>query len=342
MGHRANFVIRENDRISLYYSQWGALTVPEDIFWGPAEAEKFIRKQQAVNPLHWLDDVWGEGGAALNKDAKTITWFGGELIAHEPYRSTFLKLMKALWTQQGWTVEWAEVGMPAIAAAVGVDPTLATANPIPPHPADMEGIGSRVIEDELRISCLVTIIDGQEINHYISDTIATAMLANGPRVLPYLEKLPHLDDVFPLWEKPEMFTDDTWTFGDELPSSIIVWVQEKRLAFRELYANRAALGFISGWWLDWDVERLEGTVEAHFHRLGIPVPTGLESIETVLEEYRSDVTEDESIEEIARVLMNKRPRFGAKEAPPEPDGEPVDKVSIFGEALAAYSREAMR
>lgn len=343
MGHRANYVIRENGRISLYYTQWGALTVPEDIFWGPETAEKFIRKQQVVNPLHWLDDVWGEGGVALNKDAKTITWFGGELIAHEPYRTTFTKLMKALWAQQGWTVEWAEAGMPAIAAAVGVDPTIATANPIPPHAADLDGIGSRVISDELHVSCLISVVAGDQITHYVSDTIATAMLANGPRVLGILEDLPTLDEVLPLWEKPEMFSEDTWTFGDELQSSIIVWMDAKRVAFRELYANRSALGFLSGWWLDWEVERFEGTVEKHFELLGQPLPEGLDSIEMTFDDYRSDVTEDESIEEIARVLMNKRPRpprDGEDVPPPEP--EPIDRVTIFGEALAAYSREEIR
>ncbi|MEZ4462592.1 MAG: hypothetical protein R3E66_23270 [bacterium] len=338
MGHRANYVIREDGRISLYYGQWGALTVPEDIFWGPAEAEKFIRKQQVVSPLQWLDDVWGEGGVALNKDTKCITLFGGEIITYEPYRSTFLKLMKALWATHGWTVEWAEVGMPAIAAAVGVDPTIATANPIPPQAADLATIGTRVFDEDLRVTCLVTLVDGS-IHHMVSDTTATAMLANGQKVLSVLETLPDLDEVMPFWEKPEMFADDTWTFGDELQASVIVWVNERRIAFRELYANDAALGFISGYWMGWDVERFEGSVEKHFELLGLPVPKGLESIETVIEEFRADVTEDESIEEIARILMSKRPRKGAKETP---EADDFDKVAIFGEALAAYSREAIR
>jgi hypothetical protein len=340
MGHRANYVIRRNGRISLFYAQWGGLTVPEDIFWGPETADKFIRKQKMVNPLHWLDDVWGEGGVALNWDDKCITLFGGEIITYEPYRSTFLNLMRALWAQHGWKVEWADVGMPAIAAAVGVDPTIATANPVPPQATDVEEIGSRIFEDDLRISCLVTLVD-DDTQHLISDTVASSMLANGPAVLPYLEMLPHLEDIMPMWEKPAVFGDDIWGFGDELQSSLIVWVKEKRIAFRELYANPAALGFISGYWMDWDVERFSGSVERHFDLLGVNPPEGMESIETITEEFHSDVTEDESIQEIARILMSKRPRRGApEEIDAEP--EPLDKVGIFGEALAAYSREVLR
>jgi len=340
MGHRANYVIRKNGRIALYYAQWGGLTVPEDIFWGPDAADKFIRKQKMVNPLHWLDDVWGEGGVALNWDDKCITLFGGEIITYEPYRSTFLNLMRALWAQHGWTVEWAEVGMPAIAAAVGVDPTIATANPVPPQAVEVEEIGSRIYEDELRISCLVTLVD-DDIQHLISDTVASGMLANGPAVLPYLEMLPHLEDIMPMWEKPAIFGDDIWGFGDELQSSLIVWVKEKRIAFRELYANPAALGFISGYWMDWDVERFSGSVEQHFALLGLPTPKGMESAEIITEDFRSDITEDESIQEIARILMSTRPRRGAPEET-DVEPEPLDKVGIFGEALAAYSREVLR
>lgn len=338
MGHRANYVIREDGRISLYYGQWGALTVPEDIFWGPKQAEEFVRHQQVVNPLQWLDDVWGEGGVALNKDTKQLTLFGGEIIAYEPYRSTFMRLTRALWATHGWTVKWAHAGMPAIAAAVGVDPTIATAKPIPPDAASLDSIGTHIFDDELRITCLVTVVDG-DMRHLVSDTTATAMLANGQSVVSVIKTLPCLEDVLPFWEKPDLFGDDAWTFGDELQSSVILWINDRRVAFRDLYANKAALGFISGHWLGWNVERFDGSVERHFELVGESVPPGLESVETIIEDYRSDVTEDESIEEIARILMSRRPRPGTKEAPVSQN---VDKVTIFGEALAAYSRASIQ
>lgn len=47
MGDRANYAIVERGKLSLYYSHWGALTVAEDIFWGPVRTEEFIRKNRA-------------------------------------------------------------------------------------------------------------------------------------------------------------------------------------------------------------------------------------------------------------------------------------------------------
>jgi len=73
----------------------------------------------------------------------------------------------------------------------------------------------------------------------------------------------------------------------------------------------------------------------------LPTPKGMESAEIITEDFRSDITEDESIQEIARILMSTRPRRGAPEET-DVEPEPLDKVGIFGEALAAYSREVLR
>ena len=53
MGHRATYAIRESGTIELFYSHWGALSVPVDIFWGPEEAEAFIRANFPAFRCFW-------------------------------------------------------------------------------------------------------------------------------------------------------------------------------------------------------------------------------------------------------------------------------------------------
>ena len=63
MGDRANYTVRENGQVRLYYSHWGAVTVAEDVFWGPLRTEEFIRNNKVTTD--WLDDVWAQGGIVL-------------------------------------------------------------------------------------------------------------------------------------------------------------------------------------------------------------------------------------------------------------------------------------
>jgi hypothetical protein len=119
MGQRANFVIVEPPQFHLYYSHWCANTLPRDMFWGPAHAEAFIRRQRQVGDDGWLDTVWAEGGAVLDIQNRTLLLFGGEDLLYDvPLRRLYLKLLGKVW--QDWKVRWAHEGIVDIAEYVGV------------------------------------------------------------------------------------------------------------------------------------------------------------------------------------------------------------------------------
>lgn len=330
MGHRANYVIREDGELELYYSLWGALTVPDDVFWGPEWAEAFIRQQDRVANDDWLDDIWGEGGVALDKDERVITLFGGEVLGLAPLNEVFVDLMGALWSQKGWQVRWAEAGMPAIAAAVGLDPTIATATPTPPNPAPLDEIGTRVYDPELeefRILTLVTLI-GDEVTHRVSDTRATGMLANGPEILPVFETLPLYSDVAEIWQKPDYFDDDSWTLADEFSSTILVEPRARRIRFFELYANRSSVGFLSNHWKGWDLERFEGGLREHFARLDAPLLPGL-SVDETESEVVSDLSEDEVIEQVASALLARKTEAPEGLREMSSDVDDTDEIEMY-------------
>lgn len=43
MGSRANLIVVDRGRYSMYYSHWGAQDLPSDLFWGPDHAIAHIR-----------------------------------------------------------------------------------------------------------------------------------------------------------------------------------------------------------------------------------------------------------------------------------------------------------
>jgi hypothetical protein len=121
MGARANFVLIDADGVRLHYSHWGADMVCSALAAGPDPAARFIAAQRRCDdPAHdWLDDVWAEGGAVVDRTSRRLVFYGDQLMLDLPCKRAFLALLAETWP--GWTVRWAYDGIGDLAAAAGVD-----------------------------------------------------------------------------------------------------------------------------------------------------------------------------------------------------------------------------
>ncbi|MBO2460788.1 hypothetical protein [Actinomadura violacea] len=121
MGARANFVLIDASRVRLHYSHWGADVVCSALVAGPAPAARFIAAQHRCDDPEndWLDDVWAEGGAVVDRTARRLVFYGDQLMQDLPCKRAFLALLEATWP--GWTVRWAYDGAGDLAAAAGLD-----------------------------------------------------------------------------------------------------------------------------------------------------------------------------------------------------------------------------
>ncbi|MGE5396632.1 MAG: hypothetical protein ACM3MK_03725 [Chitinophagales bacterium] len=118
MGQRANLLILKDNTYELYYDHWCANTLPQDLFWGPTHAIKFIQAQERVESDDWLDNVWAEGGAVIDTDRNVFLLFGGEDILYDvPLRKMYLRLIQSPW--RGWDIQWAHRGIVDLARYVG-------------------------------------------------------------------------------------------------------------------------------------------------------------------------------------------------------------------------------
>jgi hypothetical protein len=119
MGQRANLVIMNQDGYDLYYNHWCANTLPRDFFWGPEHAVSFIEAQTKVDHTGWLNDIWAEGGAVVDREKRLLLLFGGEDELYDiPRRRILLKLMQRVWGD--WELRWANEGIADIAEYAGV------------------------------------------------------------------------------------------------------------------------------------------------------------------------------------------------------------------------------
>jgi hypothetical protein len=187
MGHRCTYAIREGGAVLVYYSNWGALSVPQDVFWGPAFAERFIREHEERGEEGWVDTVFGEGGVALDKDTRTLALFGGDgTLEQEPVLGVFQQLMRVLWGREGWTVRWVD-DMADVAEQVGVDRSRVYRPPLPARP---ELISPKA--ESCFYRAVVSANEGDEWIDRVAGEDPDALLTLGPKVLELLAPLPDL------------------------------------------------------------------------------------------------------------------------------------------------------
>jgi hypothetical protein len=269
MGHRTNYVIRESGAIHLFYSHWGALSVPDDIFWGPRYAEEFIRQTEATE--EWLDDVWAEGAVALDKDARTVAFYGLSELGHPPLAEVTLELMGAVWA--GWQVRQVG-GLPEIAALVGVDPDSVLAPPAPLAPIARDDLGTNIAEG-FYCGLLSIRVDGRWLDFALEHE-ACSVLAAGPEVLTWTSRMTTLAELRDLHAARPLkpYEDSRPALGHVLGDFALVDPAEQRLALTLSDPRRAA--FLGKVWPGWSCEPLTGGVRELFRRTGRDVPADLE------------------------------------------------------------------
>jgi hypothetical protein len=303
MGHRANYAIVEAGSVALYYSHWGAKTVPADVFWGPSSTESFIR----ANPLsdELMDSTWAEGGIALDKNRRRALFFGdGELLDSPEMWSLFLSLAGRVWEREGWTLE-AGRNQGDMAEFCGrLRSTVEPADPVPnAFPLDRLG------ENYARgfVCALIGHTTSIGLEDRVLDFDLSKTLLNGLALLPRLSDLPTLDQVrarshewrprkktifqrlkarfidgappdLPsgaIWDKrAKGYTLPPSPYGQSISSFALQDETTMSLEVFDAYAM-ADMKWIREAWPGWAVGPLIGGIEGYFHRTGRTVPQDL-------------------------------------------------------------------
>jgi hypothetical protein len=329
VGHRCNYALLDGGRLQLFYAHWGALTVPHDMFWGPAYAEAFIRAQTPVGSDDWLETAWAEGGAALDKDARALVLFGGSHgLDREPLRPVFLRLMSALWQQDGWSVRWAGDGQADLAEQVGVTRARVEAALPPPEAISVED-AARLARDGLP-ACLVTVADEDGLRDLVSAAPPASLLANGPEVLASLGALPTLAEAA-AGEPPEAAADP-WAptpppLAEALDEALLVATTERTLSLFTAYPRPSDLDHLRARWPGWTVQALPGGPGGLFALTGRPLPEALKDPE---EDAPPALSCSPSTKTWARSCASGRPSTRSAESPSGSTPPPGVRPSAAG------------
>jgi hypothetical protein len=300
MGHRTNYAILDQGQLRLFYSHWGALSVAQDLFWGPEHAIAFITEQEEVDPGRWLDEIWCEGGAALNADTKTLCLFGGEGIEYpDAARDAYIELLGALWGQHGWSVSWAHAGIHDLVACVGADPTLVEAAP-DCEPLDLDTLGASMRTAERVYPRTILSVRGQDgaWTSVIDDEHISRMLATGPALLDQLHKLVRVDQLQQLREDSGLPLATTPIMGlviDPSTHHIIAHGADPRRSEQRLFTAA---------WDGWTIAYQSGDLATHYELIAQPMPAYLsERYTPEQDDSQPQMSREAAVAYIAELLL---------------------------------------
>lgn len=192
MGARANYVLIEGGAISIYYSHWGAMSVPAVVIDGPDATIAYIRELGPHAGL--MEDNWAEGGILLDVDRRELLFFGGANIAFSPpLQRIFLRIMRHVW--QGWSVVWAGreifdiASYPGVADFLEIDPAslIGYHEPETDQPYSEAKIFNPHENPWVYTVITVTWEDGQ-VGDYTFDSALDGYLLFGPNLLDILSE----------------------------------------------------------------------------------------------------------------------------------------------------------
>lgn len=272
-------MIKSGESYELFYSHWGANVIDRDLFWGPDAAFDFISGQGRSDS--WMDDVWCEGGALLDLDAKRLLLFGGEDILFDPFlREGYLSLCRLSWSP--WTVEWAHRGIRDLAGPVGLAEDEVLAAPKKPrlrpptfsHPKKLRNCSMLQVDQSFYAVV-------EDIKFY---------LPLGPEILNALPKRP-----------PKLALEQEYPYG-----GAVIDTANRRLRYWKLNDRPRFEEEVEQGWQSWDVERDESLSASKVRELlsvaGADCPTQKQIVERVedlvLQTIGSRALDEESVRRI--------------------------------------------
>lgn len=196
MGHRANYALQQDGRVTFGRDRWGALGIPDCLFGGFEQAAAQIRLSQVEGPERFYDNTDCEGCLLVDADNKTIMFDGiSELMWESDLRQISIRALLHDWP--GWEFLYAQRGILDVGEYLSLSSEimrrLGSDGPLY-HLVSEEQILRPEYPQERDPARTEIILLGLEQNDsFLSDYSATALLEHGSQLVELLRQAPPVD-----------------------------------------------------------------------------------------------------------------------------------------------------
>lgn len=104
MGHRANYIIKKNESLKIYYSHWRAKHIAVDLFLGERRFVDFVQNCQEDTSI--MSEPWIEGCVVIDFTKKLLIFWSSDFSRSKAVKYMYITELSKKWT--GWQVLQAE------------------------------------------------------------------------------------------------------------------------------------------------------------------------------------------------------------------------------------------
>src|SRR5262245_27650672 len=180
MGQRANYIIKEDNAITLYYNHWRANAIVADLYLGEERFVAFVKNCQPAEEL--LHEVWIEGCVLIDYDVRAVSFWSLEFPNDTSVVAYYLSKLSAKWG--GWKVTLLRNRMYDISSLLGLDYMVQQELPTP-HVFTTEKIVADKEEDWSNALVLIREDSGWFVTK-TGNLVIETLVSYGPAIIPLL------------------------------------------------------------------------------------------------------------------------------------------------------------
>lgn len=117
MGHRVNYIFKNNDEINVFYHHWRATNILSDLYIGKWEFINFVHRCQ--NDTMIMDEVWIEGCVVIDVVTSKVYFWTMHVDNTTSVMEYYLTELNKKWSP--WSVSMLTNQMYDVEAILGID-----------------------------------------------------------------------------------------------------------------------------------------------------------------------------------------------------------------------------
>jgi hypothetical protein len=185
MGQRANYIIKDHDRLTIHYNHWRANCIGADLYLGEKRFLKFVEECQLNDEI--LSEPWIEGCVIIDKKTRQLYFWS----LHFPYETSVLAYYVSALAKKwaGWKIQVLKNRMYDAEKVLGID-YVSKQELVKPYTRSREEVLEDKVDDDWSTALVVIKNDTGFFVRKTGYLDIEAIISYGQNIIPVLQDKP--------------------------------------------------------------------------------------------------------------------------------------------------------
>jgi hypothetical protein len=231
MGQRANYIIKERDKLTIHYNHWRANSIASDLYLGEKRFLEFINECQLNDEI--MNEPWIEGCVIVDRNQKELFFWSFEFSRDTSVVDYYLKQLSKKW--ENWTLSILKNRMYDVEKLLSID--YISKQELQPINRPLK---DDIIADKVEDWVSALVIIKQDLSLFITKTGSL----NAESIISYGQDILSLIKNKPKYELPKE--------GEEGTNECVLIVEDNK----KIFINESIIGLVETckeFWTDYDL-----------------------------------------------------------------------------------------